>query len=250
MATKDPPEQAPGTDDALQLPDKRAPGFSRGPGAVCLNNFIKAMNAAGDDADSNYQAALRDLLRNSDEVMVAIAERFGACSDRDFPHRRALVYAAAQLQSPVSLPFLRSLVLSPIPPEQSPAPHSFSTVGQETILRTTAVEAVGFLARKRRGKALDALFEFLAISSISIRRAAVQSLLAVDKRLRNRIAECLPKDARYLLDIVPKKVRDVPQIKNPKRHLRKQLAKKADPPRLEDEDYDLRQPGKSPRLRK
>lgn len=247
MATKDPTGDAPGTDDALQLPDKHGPGFSRGPDAVYLNNFIKAMNATGDDADSNYQAALRDLRRNSDEVMVAIAQRSGACRERDFSHRWALVYAAAQLQSPVSLPFLRSLVLSPIPPEQSPAPHSFSTVAQETILRTTAVEAVGFLARKRRGKALDALFEFLAISSISIRRAAVQSSLAVDKRLRNKIAEWLPKDARYLLDIVPRKVRDVPQIKNPKRHLRKELAKKADPPRLED---DNRRPGKSPRLRK
>ncbi len=250
MATNDSSGKTPGTDDELQQTRKLAPGFTGSRGAVCLNNFITAMNAMGIDADSNYKAALRDLRRHSDEVMVAIAERSGACRNRDFPHRWALVYTAAQLRSAVSLPFLRNLVLSPIPAEESRAPHSFSTVAQETVLRTTAVEAVGFLARKRLKKAINALFEFLTIPSISIRRAAVQSLLAVDKRLRNKIEECLPKDARYLLDVVPKKVHEVLQIKNPRRHLKAQIAKKPDPPQIDDKDSGFNKPRKSPRLRK
>ena len=64
MATKDPPMQTPGIDDALRLPGKPFLSSSRGPGAVCLDNFIQAMNATGDDAEANYDAALRDLRRN------------------------------------------------------------------------------------------------------------------------------------------------------------------------------------------
>jgi hypothetical protein len=57
--------------------------------------------------------------------------------------------AAAELQHPAALPFLFNLVLTPIPPEESPDPHSFSTVAEETILRTTAVEGIGHLAKSR-----------------------------------------------------------------------------------------------------
>jgi hypothetical protein len=83
-----------------------------------------------------------------------------AIATHDYPTRWAHVHAASELRHPAALPFLRNLILTPIPPEESPDPHSFSTVGEETILRTTAVEGIGYLARGR-ADATEMLFEAL-----------------------------------------------------------------------------------------
>jgi hypothetical protein len=132
----------------------------------------------------------------------------------------AHVHAASELRHPAALPFLRNLILTPIPPEESPDPHSFSTVGEETILRTTAVEGIGYLARGRADPT-EMLFEALRQPSLSIRRAAVQSLLATarGRRLRARIARALPEEHQFLVDLKAVSVRDVPQIRNPAHHL-------------------------------
>jgi hypothetical protein len=138
------------------------------------------------------------------------------------------------MEHEAALPFLRNLVLTPIPPEQSKLPHSFSTVKEETILRTTALEGIGYLAARGNSRALEALFEALDISSISIRRASIQAILSTDPALRERIAERIPAEFRFLLDIEPARVADVPQVKNPEKHLREQREpqKKPVPPRI------------------
>jgi hypothetical protein len=121
--------------------------------------------------------------------------------------------------------------LTPIPPENSRSPHSFSTVKEETVLRTTAVEGIGNLAARGNQRAKETLFEFLSIDSISIRRASVQSLLAIDGDARDRIAQYLPPNHRFLLDVRPRAVTDVPQVRDPRVHLReRQLPEKAAPP--------------------
>ncbi len=196
-----------------------------------INNLTEAMYATGDDAEAAYRAALEELRAQADEAAIALARLESDCDRRTYPRRWALIYAATQLEHEAVLPFLRQVVLTPIPPERSSNPHSFSTVKEETVLRTTAVEGVGTLAARGNERARESLFEFLSIESISIRRACVQSLLAIDPGLRDRIAEYLPRDFRYLLDIRPVAVTDVPQIKDPRQHLRDpRLPEKPTPP--------------------
>lgn len=218
------------TDDQLGL--KPRPQLVEVSRVVALiNNLVEAMYATGDDAEAAYEAALKDLRAQADEAAIALARLESDCDRRTYPRRWGLIYAAAQLQDDAVLPFLRQAVLTPIPPEQSANPHSFSTVKEETALRTTAVEGVGSLAARGNERARDSLFEFLSIESVSIRRASVQSLLALDRGLRDRIAEYLPRNFHYLLDIRPVAVTDVPQIKDPRRHLREgRLPEKATPP--------------------
>ena len=194
---------------------------TQSPAAILLSNFMTAMGASGDGAEQAYQTALRQLRERADSVMVEIARKDSACAGRDYPTRWAFVHAAAELKSPAALAFLTNLVLSPIPPEESADTHSFSTVAEETILRTTAAEGVGALAQANNRAALAALFEFLKQPSISIRRAAVQSILRTSRgrTMRRRIAAILPQDQQFLLDLKPMSVGKVPQIKRPERHL-------------------------------
>jgi hypothetical protein len=211
----------PDSSDALRVRQEERIVLSDSPAGVLLVNFLTAMHRTDDDAEETYRRALKQLQTNADLVAVEIARAESECDERDYPTRWALVHAAAELRHPAALPFLRNLVSRPIPPEQSRDPHSFSTVGEETILRTTAVEGVGHLAAEENRDALEALFEFLKQPSLSIQRATVQSILATPRggRLRRRIAGVLPEEHQFLLDLKAVDVRDVPQIEKPERHL-------------------------------
>ncbi len=156
----------------------------------------------------------------ADEVIVELARAEARCKRSDNTLRWLLVYGAAQMKHTSALPFLHSFVLTPIPSEESTTSHSFSTVGEETVLRTTAIDGISYLALQGYERAVEALFEALEISSISIRRATIQALLSIDANLRDRIADQIPLEFHYLLDVRPMQVTEVPQIENPERHLR------------------------------
>lgn len=223
MAEPPPRGQAPGSSDRLAVQRRDHVIGSKSPAGVALANAVAAMSRFGDDAEEEYQRALEELRRQADAVAVEVARASNDCDTQDYPSRWALVHIASELRHRAALPFLRNVVETPIPPEQSKDPHSFSTVGEETILRTTAVDGVGELARERQNRdAVEALWEFLKQPSLSIRRAAIQSLygsVGNNKRVRDRIGSLLPDEQRFLLDLKPVEVTDVPQISRPQRHL-------------------------------
>jgi hypothetical protein len=208
-------------------PDTVGPGqrlqdpFRNNDAAKALRNFLSVMYSQGDNAAATYARALEPLRGQAEAVAAEISHVEASLREFDYPSRFALIFAAAELRHPATLPWLRSIALSRIPAERSRDAHSFSTVAEETILRTTAVEGLGRLARDNNEQAIESLFECLARPSLSIRRAAVQELLqAPDARnQRDRIAAALPQDQRFLLDLRSIDVRDAPQIRDPKQFL-------------------------------
>jgi hypothetical protein len=186
-----------------------------------LINFLAAMNNTGEDAEEEYRAAVEELRARAADVVIEIARLEQNCDWSDYPTRWALIYAASELQHPVALPLFRSIVMTPIPPERSADPHSFSTVAEETILRTTAVDAVAQLAQNGDRTAIEQLFDYLSVNSLSVKRAAVQGLLNVKQgeNLRSRIEEKLCPDDRFLLDIRPIDIHKVTQIDKPEEDL-------------------------------
>ncbi|MEO8496157.1 MAG: hypothetical protein ABI614_13890 [Planctomycetota bacterium] len=185
-----------------------------------VRQVLVAMNVSGEDAEESYQRSVAAVRRHPVEAVIEIARMECMCLSTDYAARSALVYAACELEHRAALPLLKSAVLTPIPAERFTDPRS-STVAEETIIRTTAVDGVATLARQGDKDVIDLLFEFLAVPSISIRRAAVQGLLGSPQGddLRGRIAECLPKDQRFLLDLKKLDVREAAQIDDPRRHL-------------------------------
>ncbi len=218
-----PTARPPQASDALNVRPRHRKIGSGSPAGVALANAVAAMNRHGDDAEDELKQALENLRRQADAAIVEIARETRDCGERDYPTRWALVHLAAELRHPAALPFLRNLVETPIPPEGSRDPHSFSTVAEETILRTTAVEGIGALAAERKNaRATETLWELLEQPSLSIRRAVVQSLYAAagrSKRVRDRMTKLLPQEHVFLLDLKAVDVRDVPQIARPQRHL-------------------------------
>lgn len=217
---REPPPQA---SDSLHVnsgPPDSDP-IRNSPAGRRLRNALNVMYDFREDARERWADTLSALREQAADVVIEIAAAEAAANREDYPLRFQLVHTAAELKSPEALPFLRQFVLTQIPPERSKEPHSFSTVAEETILRTTAVEGVEQLAAEGNNEAQETLLEFLGQDSLSVRRAAVQALLATGgEEMRQRIEESLPEQQRFLLDI--RRVEDpgeVPQIEDPERHL-------------------------------
>jgi hypothetical protein len=105
------------------------------------------------------------------------------------------------------------------------------------------------LAARGDRRAFEMLHEFLQVPSISIRRASVQAILAVEPQARDRLAELLPPEHRFLLDVRQLPVSDVPQVKDPAVHLRDPKVRPKEPaPDLPD-DTPRRPRRRSPKTR-
>lgn len=232
LESRETPQRAPSTQDFVQQqPAQEFLGSS--PAAVLLRNFLRAAGTGGAGAQQSYHTALADLRKHAPDVVVEIARAERACASQDYPTRWMLIYAASQLDNGAALSFLCTVAASPIPPERSKDPHSWSTVAEETILRTTAIDGVARLARRKNPKALASLFEFLTQPSFSVKRAAAQGILAAPngRKLSSRIANLLPSDQRFILDMKHVDVREVPQVKDPRKHLPERVRSRESAPK-------------------
>jgi hypothetical protein len=180
-----------------------------------LHDFLAAAYTQTDEGDEAYKRVLERLRSQAESVIPEIARIEATLRETDYPTRFALILAASELRHPSALPWLRTVALSRIPAERSSDPHSFSTVAEETILRTMAIDGIGNLARENNSEAIEALFQSLATPSLSIHRAAVQQLLQSPDVPRERIVSALPEDQHFLLDLRRIDVREAPQIRNP-----------------------------------
>lgn len=208
-------------DDAIQQGAQHPSVIASTPDGLRLQRLIEATEGFGDDAEAYFEEALAEAREKSAGVLVEIARALGGCHDDDYPMRWSLTYSAAAIGGKKALPLLANVALTPIPDELSPDPHSFSSVEEETVIRTTAVDGISDLARDGNDKAVDVLFDLLASPSFSIRRSAVTGLKASPRgeELVDRIAECLPEDERFLLDLKRVDVRKVEQVGEPREHL-------------------------------
>ncbi|MGH9927187.1 MAG: HEAT repeat domain-containing protein [Nitrososphaeraceae archaeon] len=224
--------------DELKVRTDMNQSVTGSPQLIELEEYLKAIYTTGEDAQETHDEILSRLRTEPADIIIEIARQEKACEPSDYSRRSALIYAAGQLRHPSSLPFLRNIVLTPIPPEKSEDAHSFSTVEEETILRTTAIEGIRYLAEQGNEEAVKTLYAFLEIPSISIRRASIQALLSnrKDEQTRRQISEMIPKEHQFLLDLRPAKVEDVPQIVDPTRHLKpaNKSIEQINPPELPD----------------
>ena len=218
MASKPRSPDSPATDDTFVL-RRPAVADDKGRFADRIDRYLKTLYATGEDAEEQHKRAIEELRRDAGEAVIALAKVEAGCQRRDYPRRWALVYAATRLNHDAALPYLRELVLTPIPSSDVPDAHAFSVAREETILRTTAIEGVGGLARNGNKQALEALLGFLEIPSTSVCRASIQAILSAEPGYRDQIAERIPRGFRHLLDVRPAQVTTVPQVKDPKKSI-------------------------------
>lgn len=206
-----------GTDDRLEPEDAGSSSAARESSetdALVTEALDSMMNPSGEKAEEAYQAHLNQLRERSDEIIAAVRDRYQTLDEQQYLERWGLIQLLTDFRLANSVSTLAEVLRQPIPPERSPDPaHGVSTVGEEVIIRTTAIEALARLAAEGLTSAKEQLLDQVEHDNFSVRRAAVQAIMeSGDDELIQRVRRSLKgTDNERLLEFRRPDVRSVPQ---------------------------------------
>jgi hypothetical protein len=207
--------QGGGSRDSFQPEEDRAAQFAPrgGDPERAVLEAIRRMNGSGDAAEQDYQRALGRVREYPGDVVAALA-RDGCRSlpEEAYLDRWALVQLLTDLAMPATVDVLDRVLSTPVPPERSSdVDHRYSTVGQEVVLRTTAVEALRRLALAGEERAARVLLGHIGHEHRSVRVAIVLALQELGGEAEESMLAALPEEDQYLLEIRRFDPGDVPQ---------------------------------------
>lgn len=173
---------------------------------------INRMGGAGASAEEEYQLCIDKLSRNTKQASAIIREEYFDVADDQYLDRWSLIMLAIELKDGSNIELFEKVLTSALPEEKSKDPHSGSTVGEETMIRTTIIEGLEQMAQDGDEKATDLLWRNIEHDSFSIRRAATQALIAVgDDDILGELKKKLPQRHHNLLDLRRTDVREAEQ---------------------------------------
>jgi hypothetical protein len=205
------------TPDTLKIKVAEHPFSFRGSRNKEINALIvetiNRMGGVGDDAEENYRRALAALKGRVDEVVDIVAAEYESLPEEQYLDRWSLVQLLSELRDPRAVKVLNGIVTSKIPPEKFKQSHDFSSVTEEVIIRTTAVDGLAKLSADGVEEARRALLRHSGNRVFSIRRASVQGLMetGTDEDKKELRAKLKAKGDERLLKIRRLDVRQVPQ---------------------------------------
>jgi hypothetical protein len=174
---------------------------------------VNRMGGAGDRAEDDYQAALQALKERGEEAVDVLFAEYEALPEDAYLDRWSLVHLLSELRSPRATKTLNRIITSRIPAEKAKASHDISTVTEEVMIRTTAVEGVVRLSADGVEEARKVLLRHAGHRIISIRRACVQGVMETgtdaDRKDLRKLLE--HRGEAWLLEIKRIDVRDAPQ---------------------------------------
>ena len=177
-----------------------------------IKEAINRMGSVGDNAETEYQDSLNKLRPLTKKIVPLIAEAYQNLPEKQYIDRWSLVQLLLELREPSSLSVLDEIVSSPIPPERSKSPMGISTRGEETMIRTTAIEAIAQIAAGGDRDATEMLLNYVKDESFSVKQAAIQACRSVGREdTQKALLKALPEKEHRLLDIERRDVWEVPQ---------------------------------------
>jgi hypothetical protein len=189
--------------------------FERSVAPELANRLVDAINlmgGVGEAAEACYQRALDALARQARDAVKALAEEYHRLPASQYLDRWALVQLMVELRHESSLEFVDRLLAGGLPDERSADPEHASTVAEEIMIRTTAVDVLAQMAADGSGAARDLLLRHATHENFSVKRAAVQGYLAQGgEGARERLLDRLPQRDHFILDIQRVSVQQVPQ---------------------------------------
>src|SRR5206468_11167800 len=124
-------------------------------------------------------------------VMYVIVAAYDDLPEDRYPERWSLVRLIVELRHPEAVKPLIRIIAARIRAEKVKKSHDMSTVGEEVMIRTTAVVALVRLSADDVAEAREVLLKHAAHRTFSIRRACVQGLMQTgtddDKRKLRRL---------------------------------------------------------------
>jgi hypothetical protein len=226
------------TPDTLEIRQSEHPFSFRSSKDEKLNALIveavNRMGGVGADAEENYRRALNPLTKSGPRVLDVIVAEYEDLPEDRYLDRWSLVQLVGELRYPEAVKSLNRIIAARIPAEKNRTSHDMSTVAEEVMIRTTAVEGLVRLSADGVAEARDALLKYAAHRTFSIRRACVQGLMQTgtddDKRKLRRLLK--ERKEEGLLKIKQVDVRSVPQPIGGRFVVPPQVKSEAPPPDL------------------
>lgn len=192
--------------DSLTIQSKRNPFSFKESQNQELNELIvdcvNLMGGVGDNAETKYQSSIASLLPRKQEVVYIIASEYRNLSKGQYLDRWSLVQLLSDLKDPLTLRIMDEILSNPIPPEESDHLDSFTTVGEEVMIRTNCIEAATKIAASGNSEALDLLLKYAKHENFSVKRTSIQGYVAHGGRdARQKLLQILPEKDHFILDI-------------------------------------------------
>ena len=226
------------TPDTLEIRQTEHPFSFRGSKDEKLNALVveavNRMGDVGDDAEENYRRALNSLTKRGPGVLDVIVAEYENLPEDSYLDRWSLVQLLIELRYPEAVKPLNRIISAKIPAEKVRRSHDMSTVAEEVMIRTTAVEGLVRLSADGVAEAREMLRQYAGHRTYSIRRACVQGLMQTgtddDKRKLRRLLK--ERKEEGLLKIRRVDVRSVPQPIGGRFVVPAQVKSEAPPPDL------------------
>jgi hypothetical protein len=174
---------------------------------------VNRMGGAGESAEDDYQAALEPLKERAEEAVDVLFAEYEALPEDGYLDRWSLVQLLSELRSPKATKVLNRIITSRIPAEKAKDSHDISTVTEEVMIRTTAVDGVVRLSGDGVEEARKVLLRHAKHRILSIRRACVQGLIETGTDADRKALRAVLKERgeERLLEIKRIDVREAPQ---------------------------------------
>jgi hypothetical protein len=184
-----------------------------------VGNFVDAICNCTSEADERYVSALALLRENPENTAQQIEATYRSVSSEQIGVRKSLLLAAKALAARSLLPLLNEIASEPL---RDIAQHDGGIAAEESILRMIAVDGIDAIAQIGDTHAMEALLSLAMSSDRAVQASAVVALryVEVNNSHYEHLREILPPDRLYLLEIVRANIQDIPQIIDPRRHLR------------------------------
>jgi hypothetical protein len=190
--------------------------------------FIEAVSSANDESDSGYRQAVDDLKSSKDMVLRESERILSNREEASFGLRHATLLALGAMEDEAALDLLERVALNPqpLPPRDGPdfpdaeGPEAERRV-QQDMLSLAALDGIAALARGGSKPALDRLGRAAARGTRAVRSLAIATL-GSRPEWREEFARAkadLPRDMRDLAAARFISIEDVPQVRDPRRHL-------------------------------
>lgn len=174
---------------------------------------LSVMTASGARAEDDYRKLLRSA-RRDDEFAEILAKTAASTEADAYEERWALTQLLVDLENPAAVGYLADLVRSPVPEEKAEDPsHGLSTVTEEVILRTTAMEGLSRLQRRGADTAEVLLESVASAEYVALRRAAWFALVdgGAEDAARHARALLVERGEEWIADIKRIPVEEAPQ---------------------------------------
>jgi hypothetical protein len=175
---------------------------------------INRMGGTGSNAEENYQKSITQLLPNVENVVKIITKEYWDLAEEQYLDRWALVQLLIELKNSASLQFFDELLQSKIPPERFKDPSFNSSVGEEVMIRTTAVEGLVRMGKEQNSDAIGLLLKYIRHENYSVKRSCIQGYQECGGRnAKEELLKLLGEKDKLILSIKREDVRNIPQPK-------------------------------------